>query len=464
MSRLVVASNRVVTNASRATAGGLAVALQAALRETGGVWTGWSGKFDDEPLPEPTTSSSGGITYATFDLPRDDYEDYYNGFANRALWPLFHYRTDLATYDRRFYAGYQRVNRFFARATAAILAPDDIVWVHDYHLILLGEELRRLGCRQAIGYFLHIPFPATEVLLTLPNHRALVGALFAYDVIGFQTRSDLRSFADYVVHEAEGEVIGKGLIRAFGRTIRAEVFPIGIDTGNFLQMARSEEAERTYKRMRESVTDRRLIIGVDRLDYTKGLLERFHAIERLFEYRPELRGKVSMLQIAPPSRTGVPEYETMRQDLEAITGRINGQLAEFDWVPIRYANQIYSRRALAGLFRASAVGLVTPFRDGMNLVAKEFVVAQNPDDPGVLVLSRFAGAAHEMPEALIVNPYDTDDVVLAIDRALTMPLAERRQRHSDMMANLRRYDVFTWRDNFVAALHGAKDQVRLGAA
>lgn len=464
MSRLIVVSNRVATNTSKATAGGLAVALQAALKESGGMWVGWNGNFEDAAQPRPEISKAGGVSYATFDLSRDDYEDYYNGFANRTLWPLFHYRTDLTVYDRRFFEGYQRVNGFFAQAVASLLKPDDLVWAHDYHLISLGEELRRRSCKQAMGYFLHIPFPATEVMVTMPNHQALVRALFAYDIVGFQTESDLRNFADYVVFEAGGEITARGMIHAFGRTIRAEVFPIGLDTENFLELAKSAEAKRYRTRINKSVGDRDLIIGVDRLDYTKGLRERLEAVERLLEDYPDNRGRVVMLQIAPGSRTDVPEYIEMRQELEGVTGRINGRFAEFDWNPIRYLNRLYSRRALAGLYRASRIGLVTPFRDGMNLVAKEYIAAQDPRDPGVLILSRFAGAARQMQSALIVNPFDTDEVVEALQRGLHMPREERRERYKTLMANLRRDDVYAWRDSFVSALEDARQDVDLDLA
>ncbi len=464
LSRLIVVSNRVVTDSSKATAGGLAVALQAALKQSGGMWVGWNGNLTDAAQPRAEIAKSAGVTYATMDLARDDYEDYYNGFANRTLWPLFHYRTDLTVYDRRFYEGYQRVNGFFAQTVTPLLAPDDLVWVHDYHMILLGEELRRRGAKQAMGYFLHIPFPATEVMVTMPNHQALVRALFAYDIVGFQTEADLRNFADYVVFEAGGEITSRGMISAFGRTIRAEVFPIGLDTENFLRLAKTAEARRYYERIVKSVGERQLIIGVDRLDYTKGLLERLAAIERLFTDYPDNRGRVVMLQVAPSSRSDVPEYIDMRHELEAVTGRINGRFAEFDWSPIRYLNRLYSRRALAGLYRASRIGLVTPFRDGMNLVAKEFVAAQDPRDPGVLVLSRFAGAARQMQSALIVNPYDGEEVVEAIQRGLHMPRDERRERHKTLLADLKRDDVYAWRDSFVAALEDARTEITLDLA
>jgi len=461
VSRLVVVSNRVASLKAKANVGGMAIALHAALQQTGGVWFGWSGSVVDGPPGPPQITHADRVTYGTISLSTEDYNDYYNGFANRTLWPLFHYRTDLTTYDRRFYDGELRVNARFAENLVPLIEPDDMIWVHDYHLIPLGEELRRRGLRQAIGFFLHIPFPATEVLLTLPTHRELVRAMFAYDLVGFQTESDLRSFADYVVFEAGGTVTSSGALNAFGRTVRAEVFPIGIDTDDFIRMSRSPEAQRQRQRMARSLHDRSLIIGVDRLDYSKGLRERLEAYERLLKDFPENRGRVTLVQIAPRSRTDVPEYVDVRRELQASCGRINGRFGDFDWVPIRYLNRVFTRRSLAGLFQASQVGLVTPFRDGMNLVAKEYVAAQTEEDPGVLVLSRFAGAARQLEAAVIVNPYDTEQVAEALQQALHMPLEERRERWAAMMVGIHRDDVFAWRDKFVKALSETRRPIEM---
>ncbi|MBV8167656.1 MAG: alpha,alpha-trehalose-phosphate synthase (UDP-forming) [Alphaproteobacteria bacterium] len=450
-SRLVVVSNRVAAG-KRAAAGGLAVALRDALADSGGLWFGWSGRTVESEPKGPQITHNDGISFATIDLSAADYSDYYKGFSNRTLWPLFHYRIDLTAFDRGFHSGYVRVNARFADALAPLLRPDDLVWVHDYHLIALGHELRRLGARQRLGFFLHIPFPATEVLLTLPTHRELVQALFAYDLVGFQAPSDLRAFRDYVTVEAGGRAFEDGRISAFGRTIRADVFPIGIDTANFAALAGTQDTERYRQRMIDSAGGSEIIIGVDRLDYSKGLTERFAAFEALLTAYPENRGRVGLLQIAPPSRADVPEYIRLRRELEAAAGRINGRFAEFDWVPIRYLNRPFARPALAALYRLARVGLVTPYRDGMNLVAKEYVAAQDPANPGVLVLSRFAGAAQQLDDALIVNPYDVQGVADAIQRALKMDLAERERRWRAMMTTLEHDDLTAWRARFVDAL------------
>jgi len=456
LSRLVVASNRVTkATDKKAQAGGLAVALQDALQDLGGVWFGWSGKTSANPSPEPTMTQVGPVTYATIDLTRKNYAEYYNGFANRTLWPLFHYRIDLTAFSRQNNTGYQQVNALFAKKLIPLLEADDIIWVHDYHLIPLGEELRRSELDHPMGFFLHTPFPAMEILTALPSHRSLVRSLCAYDLIGFQTHNDLRAFLDYIVHEAGGEILGNHLIQVYGRTIRVEVFPIGIDTDEFVRVSMQVSSSKKSRQLFDKLDDRSWIIGVDRLDYSKGLVERFHAFERLLEKYPGYRSRVTLMQIAPPSRSEVPEYKEIRHDLEAEAGRINGKFAEFDWVPINYINKSFKRDSLVGFYRNSAIGLITPLRDGMNLVAKEYVAAQNPHDPGVLVLSRFAGAARELDAALIVNPFNFDAVADAIAKGLDMPLEERRERWSSMMEVLSANTLSNWRDTFLAALREA---------
>ena len=456
LSRLVVVSNRLtVPTDTKARAGGLAVALQDALQEHGGVWFGWSGKTKAHTDDEPSIQQVGDVTYATLDLSRRRYNEYYNGFANRALWPLFHYRLDLTAFNKQNYSGYLEVNTLFAEKLVPLLEDDDLIWVHDYHLIPMGEELRRLGVERPMGFFLHTPFPAMEILTALPNHRELVRALCNYDVVGFQTENDLRAFLDYIVHEAAGGIMGNHLVHAFGRTFRVEIFPIGIDTEDFVAAGEKAARSRKIKPLLKESGDRHWIIGVDRLDYSKGLLERFEAFERLLETKPSFRGKVTLVEIAPPSRSEVPEYKDIRSNLEGIAGHINGRFAEFNWVPINYLNKSFDRQHLAGFYRASRVGLITSLRDGMNLVAKEYVACQNPEDPGVLVLSRFAGAAREMAGAVIVNPFDTDGTAEGLAQALRMPLEERKERWASMMEVLRGNTLTHWRDAFLATLRKA---------
>ena len=454
MGRLIVVSNRVQPpgDAADGAVGGLAMALAAALREHSGVWFGWSGQTIPEYSGQLAVQRTGGITVATVDLEEQDVEEYYNGYANRTLWPLFHYRVDLSVYERAFSEGYARVNGRFADALAPLVAEDDIIWVHDYHLIPLARELRARGLRNRIGFFLHIPWPARRLLATLPDHAELVEAMFHYDLVGFQTEDSASAFNDYVTGEAGGRVDADGLAHAFGRTTRVAAFPIGLDVEAFEAAAQGEVARAEFERMRESQNGRAMIVGVDRLDYSKGLEERFLAYEQVLLDHEALRERVFLLQIATPSREAVDAYQEIRARLDAVTGRINGAFATVDWVPIRYVNRGYRRDELAGVYRAARIGLVTPLRDGMNLVAKEYVAAQDPEDPGVLVLSQFAGASEQMSQALIVNPFDRAEVSEAIVRGLSMDRDERIERWQALMAGLRRSDVIAWRDAFVAAL------------
>jgi len=355
-------------------------------------------------------------------------------------------------FSRLALSGYLRVNRIFARALAPMLRPQDLVWVHDYHLIPLAEELRKLDRIEPIGFFLHTPFPAAELLRVLPNHQHLMRSLCAYDLVGFQTQSDLDGFRDYLLRWAGGEDLGDGVLRAFGRIVRAQVFPIGIDVAAVWAQAEMTDGSRHMRRLRQSLGDRALMIGVDRLDYSKGLDARFQAYSHLLEAYRETRGRTVLIQIAPPSRSEVPEYQEIRKDLAAIAGHINSRYGEFDWTPLRYINKSFSHHILTGFFRASRIGLVTPLRDGMNLVAKEYVASQSADDPGVLVLSCFAGAARELGEAVIVNPFDVEGMAEAILQGLDMPLGERKERWTAMMKILERNDITAWRERFVRAL------------
>jgi len=457
MSRLIVISNRVAApkpEGEGGAQGGLAVALSAALREYRGIWFGWSGNKTEEFTGHIDFQRHEGVTSATIDLEEQDVEEYYNGYANRTLWPLFHYRIDLAEYDRSFAGGYERVNERFADTVTPLIEPDDLIWIHDYHLIPLGAQLRERGIRNRIGFFLHIPFPPSRLMVSLPFHEGLVLSLLAYDVIGFQTEEWLESFRHYVTRELGGECDSDGTIRVGERSVHAAAYPIGIDYKEFSDAARSEDARRAYERLKASAAGRHTIIGVDRLDYSKGLEERFLGYRRFLEEHGECQGKVFLLQIAPPSRGEVHTYEVIRETLDELSGRINGEFAHVDWVPIRYVNQGYGREDLAGFYRASEVALITPLRDGMNLVAKEYVAAQDPENPGVLILSRFAGAALQLKDALLVNPYSKEEISDAIMRAIEMPKEERIRRWRALHESVQAQDVVWWRRNFVAALKG----------
>ncbi|BAN23703.1 alpha,alpha-trehalose-phosphate synthase (UDP-forming) [Caballeronia insecticola] len=457
MSRLIIVSNRVAPiSEGGPAAGGLAVGVYDALRETGGMWFGWSGDVLSSVPEGIKLEEHGPVTFATIGLVRRDYDQYYRGFSNATLWPAFHYRPDLIEFDRHEYDGYCRVNRWLAAQLAPLLKPDDVIWVHDYHLIPFAQALRAQGVKNRIGFFLHIPFPASQILLSVPRHRELMEALCAFDLLGFQTEPDLRAFCDYIETEAGGTVQRDGTrpagIRAFGQTLRAAAYPIGVYPDEIAALAKDGESGRDVQIVKATLHERKLVMSVDRLDYSKGLVERFRAFERLIEHDSHQRNNVSFLQIAPPTRSDVDAYRDIRLQLEAESGRINGRYAELDWTPIRYIHRQYDRPVLAALFREAHVGLVTPLRDGMNLVAKEYVSAQDPEDPGVLVLSQFAGAARELTAALIVNPLDIDGMADALAAALTMPLAERRARYDEMMQQLRDNNVSVWRDNFLRDL------------
>ncbi|MEO7027013.1 MAG: trehalose-6-phosphate synthase, partial [Caulobacteraceae bacterium] len=458
MSRLIVVSNRVTApeKPGQGPAGGLAVALSAALREYSGFWFGWSGKTAATFTGEIHTRRVDDVETVTIDLEESDFNEYYNGYANGTLWPLFHYRIDLTAYERSFGEGYDRVNRRFAETLAPLIRPDDLIWIHDYHLIPLGSELRRLGVGNPIGFFLHIPWPAPQLLTTLPRHRALVEALFAYDLVGFQTDEWLWAFEAYVLGEAGGDWGRDGRLEAFGATLSAQVFPIGLDVESFQRLTASPIAHRTHDRLAAHSAFRSLIVGVDRLDYSKGLEERLLGFERFLQDNPELRHDVLYLQIAPTSRGEVEAYQDLRERIDSLCGRINGAYADMDWMPIRFVHRNYRRDELAGVYRAARVCLVTPLRDGMNLVAKEFVAAQDPNDPGVLVLSRFAGAARQMTEAVIVNPFSREELAEGLKRALRMERGERIARWQSLMEGVVGSDVNAWRDAFVSALRAAR--------
>lgn len=459
MSRLIVVSNRVTAKQaeSGASQGGLSMAISAALREYSGIWFGWSGESTPEWTGELNEQSVGGVTVATVDLEEQDIEEYYNGYANRTLWPLFHYRIDLTQYERSYGSGYARVNARLADVLAPLIKPDDIIWVQDYHLIPLGRELRERGIKNAIGFFLHIPWPARELVVTLPRHRQLVEAMFYYDVVGFQTQEWRNAFVSYVLYEASGLAMTDGQVRAFGRTVLPKAFPIGIDAEGFRALVEAPVAQESHARMIESKAGRRMLLGVDRLDYSKGIEERMLAYERLLADIPELKERIFLLQISTETRSQVQAYQDMMARLDGLTGRINGAYAEMDWNPIRNVHRMHTREELAGVYRAADVMLVTPLRDGMNLVAKEFVAAQDEADPGVLILSRFAGAAQQMHEALIVNPFSQEDVADAIKRALAMPLLERQRRWRALMDGVAADDVVAWRDSFVHCMEEARD-------
>jgi trehalose 6-phosphate synthase len=454
MSRLVVVSNRVAPiQEGEATAGGLAAGVLDALRQKGGLWFGWSGEIAEAGVPR-TERSVGPISLFTIDLSRQDYDEFYRGFANGTLWPVLHYQIGLGHFEWSEFEGYRRVNALFAAALTPLVRDDDLIWVHDYHLLCLADQLRALGVVNRIGLFLHTPFPAPGVFMTIPSHAALIRSMCAYDLLGFQTEIDRLAFIDYLLRHADGVPAERdGAVFVFGREVRTGVYPIGVHVDEVRAQAETPVNRRQATRMRANLMER-LILSVDRLDYSKGLRQRFAAFERFLAEFPAQHGLVTFMQIAPPSRSDIETYQRIRRELEGEAGRINGRFAEVDWVPLRYLNRSFARNVLMPLYAEAQACLVTPLRDGMNLVAKEYVAAQDPEEPGVLILSEFAGAARELDAALLVNPYDEAAMALAMDRALSMPVEERQERHQAMLRVMRTNSLERWRDRFEADLLG----------
>jgi alpha,alpha-trehalose-phosphate synthase [UDP-forming]/trehalose-phosphatase len=457
--RLVIVSNRLPVHQTapgrsrNQPVGGLATALEGALSRSrgGGLWMGWSGTTTSERGTEPTESSlSRSVRLVGIDLTRREYEAYYNGFANRTIWPLFHSFPRFTALSSWQLEIYRSVNAMFAQTLTSMLRENDLVWVHDYHLMLLGEELRKFGWKGRTGFFLHIPFPALDILSILPGFGDFLRALQTYDVVGFQTTGHRDNYL-YACRRVLGAEWDGRILRWGSRQQKVGVYPIGIDVERFLPESAPTRGK-LGKSLRDSLVDRALILGVDRMDYTKGMTERVLAFESLLRLKPQLKRRVSFIQICSPSRTEVDQYKEQRRAMDALVGRVNGELSEHDWQPVRYLYRSYPQEELVEFYRTARVGLVTPLRDGMNLVAKEYVASQNPEDPGVLVLSRFAGAADELTDAVLVNPYIPDDTAQGIAEALVMPLEERQRRHRSLRELVVKQNVHKWTDDFLSDL------------
>ena len=453
MNRLVVVSNRVPAPAAAgAQAGGLAVALDALMQRRGGLWFGWSGKVRADATNQLQVTQTDQVQYVTVDLTPDEHERYYNEFSNATLWPLLHSMPELMAFDRRSAATYRQVNERLVDALTPLLRPNDLIWVHDYHLLAMPALLRARGVRAPIGFFLHIPFPSPDMLNNMSESAALVRDLLSSDLIGFQTANDVDNFTDAAQRLAGATRVPGGGLSWEGRRVRLGVFPVEIEPKEFASMAEVAVRAPPTDRLRRSLTGQKLILGVDRLDPTKGLLQRLAGYRRLLETRPDWRRKVMLLQIAAESRTEVAAYRDLRQAVEQEAGAISSTWAEPDWSPVRLVARASARNTMAGYMRVARVGLVTPVRDGMNLVAKEYISAQDPQDPGVLVLSRFAGAARQLTDAVLVNPHDPDGMADAMDQALSMPLSERQERWQGCWAAIGNTTALGWGKSFLAAL------------
>jgi trehalose 6-phosphate synthase len=457
MNRLVVVSNRVPLPSATNQAGGLAVALDGVMEKRGGLWFGWSGSVAPTARGNGVSNQvcvrhAGGIDYATIDLTQDEHDRYYSNFSNGVLWPLLHTMPDLMHYDRRDARVYRDVNARMAATLQPLLRPSDLIWVHDYHLLSLAACLRARGVANPIGFFLHIPFASADVLGAAPEVGGLVRDMLAADLIGFQTENDLANFAAAAELFADAARLPGNVLSLAGRRVRLGVFPVEIDPHGFAELAETMANGPEALRLRASLTGQSLILGVERLDPTKGLLQRLAGLRLMLEKHPRWHRRATLLQIAAISRKEVASYRALRTALDREAGCLNADLAEPDWLPLRLVSRAVDRTLVAGYMRIARVGLVTPLRDGMNLVAKEFVAAQDPADPGVLVLSRFAGAAQQLDGALRINPHDPDAMADALDRALAMPLAERQERWRANWNALADRSPLGWGRSFVAAL------------
>jgi trehalose 6-phosphate synthase len=450
MNRLVVVSNRVPSTGHGAQAGGLAVALGGLMEQRGGLWFGWSGSISGDHTVKSHTD--GTVQYATIDLTQNEHDRFYNEFSNSTLWPLLHSMPELMSYDRRSAQVYRAVNQRMTDALVPLLRPTDMLWLHDYHLMAMPTMLRARGVTGPIGFFLHIPFPSADMLGSVPEAGGLIRDLLAADLIGFQTPNDVENFAEAAHRLAGATRLTGGWLHLNGRRVRLGAFPAEIEAREFAASAETAWRAAPTERLRRSLQGQKLVLGVDRLDPTKGLLQRLAGYRRLLETRPDWRRRVTLLQIAAESRKDVSAYRELREAVDQEGGAINSEWSEPDWTPLRIVARAGARTTMAGYMREARVGLVTPLRDGMNLVAKEYIAAQDPQDPGVLVLSRFAGAARQLGAAILVNPHDPDELADALDAALRMSLAERQERWQACWRAIDGATPLGWGRNFLATL------------
>lgn len=464
--KLIVVSNRVCHD-EKPQSGGLAAAVQDTFSTVQGLWIGWSG--DIAEACEKKSGTAGNIDFQVFSLTEKEYRDYYLGYSNEVIWPICHLRPDHLRPDGEAYRTYRQVNEKFADAVLEHAGDDDFIWVHDYHLLLTAQAMRQRGHGGTIGYFHHIPVPPLDLLRMVPQHAELLTGLLGYDVVGLQTGNDLRNLVDcfqslkrrhpeMLVFHAGSEAFS---VRLQGRTTHFGVYPISIDTQRIEANAPQAWADPEVQQLKASLGDSPLIIGVDRIDYSKGLESKLVAFDRYLTAAAQREAPALpvLLQIASKSRSELPSYQQLCTELESLASRINGSHGTPTYAPIRYVNTVYEHNLLTGFYRLARAALVTPVKDGMNLVAKEYVAAQDPEDPGVLILSEFAGAAQELGEALLVNPFDPDSVAQAIERALQMPRLERVQRHRALLKKLRHHDIQRWHQRYLFDLFSRQGQV-----
>lgn len=466
LKRLVVVSNRLPVVLSpddndgwnvQPGAGGLITALAPVLRNRGGMWIGWPGTQADDKVREALDNAADGTGYTlnAVDLPDSIIEGYYQGFANEVIWPLFHDMLSRCNFQPHYWHDYLAANRIFASTVAESTETQDYVWIHDYHLMNVAEQLKSIGVRRRTGFFLHIPFPPLDIFLRLPWRFQILRALLEFDLVGFQTARDTRNFIHCVRNlTPEVEISrsrGSFSVSHGDHVTRAGTFPIGIDFASFDEQARSSEVVHEMERSSHRLANIKMVLGIDRLDYTKGLPERIVAFQDALRRYPNLQGNITLIQVVIPSRTDVPEYRAQRESIEQLVGNVNGEFTQPGWVPIHYLYRSLEPIELLAYYRMSDVCLVTSLKDGMNLVSKEYC-ACNVDSDGVLILSEFAGSAAQLHRgAIMVNPNDIEGMAEAINRAITMPETERRSRMRRMRQNVRRENIFWWTDSFLRA-------------
>ena len=465
MSRTIIVSNRLPTKVQRTdeglifqpSEGGLATGLGSIYRADDNVWVGWPGMFvQDESEEEFVREQLAENSMSPVFLTESEIRDFYEGFSNGTLWPTFHYFAQLAVYDDALWQAYVAVNEKFCQAVLAQAGPEDTIWIHDYQLLLLPELLRQARPEATIGFFLHIPFPSYELIRVLPWRNELLRGMLGADLIGFHTFGYMRHFLS-AVSQLLGLPSQNGQIETLTRTVLVDAFPMGIDYQRYAEAADSAAAQEYVQQYREALREVRVILSIDRLDYTKGIAQRLRAFELLLQRYPEWRGQVSLLMVVVPSRDQVAEYAALKEEIDELVGRINAEYRTISWNPVHYFYRSFPFEELAALYHLAEVAMVTPMRDGMNLVAKEFV-ASKADQRGVLILSERAGAARELSDALIINPTDTGQLAEALHEALVMPEDEQILRMSNMQALVRQYDIFAWTKLFMTRLKYAKAQ------
>lgn len=463
---IVIVSNRLPMRVTRVGkksklipgSGGLVTALAPTLRDQGGTWIGWDGDKGGQLHTElfKRESKKIGYTLRPLSLTTQEVEQYYEGFSNATLWPLFHDFLDRSQFQPETWNIYCAVNQKFAKAAVENSGKDDLIWIHDYHLLLAGKYLTNLGAKRKTAFFLHIPFPPWDLFMRLPWRKEIIDGILHYNLVGFQTERDRWNFVRCVRRLFPSALVSGPqryqLIEHNGRVTRVGAFPISIDFEEFNQLASSKEVADEAWYIHERLPERKLVLGVDRLDYTKGILERLKSFEIILEKYPNLREKINLIQVVAPSRTNVKEYQEMKRTIEETVGRINGRFTYHDWVPIHYIYRHLSPLELVAYYRTSEIALITPLKDGMNLIAKEYV-ASKVETNGVLILSEFAGAAQQLGKSsLLVNPFNVEAVADQIYKACQMQKGERMSRMRRLRAEVRRNNVFRWVEQFLSAV------------